>query len=61
MSEIIYYKDIENKVYTVYTLEKGGPIVSDISIKLAKVKFENALKLAEAVKKLLNFERQPNK
>ena len=44
------FKDTENNVFTLYTLEKGGPIVSDASLDIAKEKFKNAMKLAIAIK-----------
>lgn len=55
-AQALIYKDEENDVFTVFSLEKGGPIVSDNSIELAKTKFEDALRLASAVRNLLFFE-----
>ena len=50
----IEYKDKENNVFTIYTLEKGGPIVSDVSLDVAREKFRNALQLSIAVRKVLD-------
>jgi len=50
--KVIEYKDIENNVFTIYTLEKGGPIVSDISLDIAREKFKNALQLATIISKI---------
>ena len=52
---VIINKDKENKIYTLYLLEKGGPIISDASLDKAKEKFKNAFNLALAVQKLQNF------
>ena len=55
---MIVFKDTENNVFTLYTLEKGGPIISDASLDIAKEKFNNALKLAKAIKKFLIYEKE---
>lgn len=52
----IIFEDKENGVYTLFTLEKGGPIISDASLDKAKEKFKDALELALVVQKLLYFE-----
>jgi hypothetical protein len=54
--QALTFHDVENNLYTIYTLEKGGPIISDVSLDIAKEKFENALKLSSAVRNLLYYE-----
>ena len=43
--------DNENKLFTVYSLTKGGPIVSDSSLEKAKQKYGDGLALAVAIRK----------
>ena len=52
MTKLIFY-DEENKVWIIYTLEHGGPIIHDPDLNKAEEKFKNAMELALAVKKLL--------
>ena len=49
----LIYNDKENGLHTIFTLEKGGPIISDPSQDVVKEKFVNALKLAVMIKKIL--------
>ena len=57
VNKMVIQHDIENGSYTIYTLEKGGPIISDVSLEKAIYKFENAFKLATAVIKLEKYKR----
>jgi len=54
VNKMVIQHDIENGSYTIYTLEKGGPIISDVSLEIAIEKFTNAFKLAKLVKRILN-------
>jgi len=45
------FKDEDNGVYTVFTLDKGGPIISAPTLGEAKQKFETAMSLALALRK----------
>jgi hypothetical protein len=51
----LHYKDTKNDSYTLVEAQKGGPIIEDPSLDAAKYKFENALRLASAVRNLLYF------
>ena len=59
----LVFNDKENNLFTIYTIEKGGPIISDPDLDTAKQKFSNAIKLAASVRNLLYFEgfRSANK
>ena len=52
----LIHHDVEDGMYTIYTLEKGRPIISDVSEEISKKKFEDALKLSTAVRNLHFFE-----
>ena len=50
------YHDTINGVYTLYlSSHKGGPIISDADLDVAKTKFDEAMKLILAVDDLLFF------
>jgi hypothetical protein len=53
--KVLYFFDTENKVHTIFTLEKGGAIISDASLNRAKEKFNDAMTLARSVQKFLRF------
>ena len=54
MNKLVHY-DKEHKVYTITLLERGGPIISDESLERANEKFNEAFKLADAVRKVLQY------
>jgi hypothetical protein len=54
---MVIHHDIKNELYTIYLLEKGGPIISDDSLEKAIYKFENAFKLAISVLKFEKYKR----
>ena len=56
--QALYFHDKENKLHTLSTIEKGGVLISGDTLEEAKIMFKNALKLARAVKFLLNSNLQ---
>jgi len=54
MKKIIHFDETE-KLYSIFLLEKGGPIINDVSLVKANEKFDNALQLSESVKKFFEY------
>jgi hypothetical protein len=53
--DAIVFFDKENDLHTITYDGKGGAIISDTDLEVAKTKFVEAMNLAESVKKLLHF------
>lgn len=51
----ILFNDTDNNVYSIATLDKGGPIINGADVNETKKTFEAAFKLASAVTNLLFF------
>lgn len=58
-NERVIYHDEENEeeMYSISLIEKGGPIISASSLEEAKTKFDSALKISNAIKKFLYFQK----
>jgi len=56
MKTIEFYDD-KNKTHTIFLNEYGGPIISDKSLKKARVKFFKALTLYDALLKYFEYEK----
>jgi hypothetical protein len=53
--DAIVFFDKENDLHTITHDGKGGAIISDTDLEVAKTKFVEAMNVAESVKKLLHF------
>lgn len=54
--EAYIIEDVHDKTFTIALRGKGGPIITEKTKALAKAKFEEALKLSNAVRNLIYFE-----
>lgn len=60
IAHAIIHFDSKEKTYTISLIDKGGPIIKENTLDIAKSKFQAALNLSNAVRNFLYYQGATN-